>query len=222
MVKTKLKGTAINLLKGTETTLQQVIQSLKENVKGESIDVITAKLMNVKQVSKNANSYIKEVEELTKSLQSAYISDGLTLSQAERYSTKAAVKAMSTNAANDRIKMIMQAGQFNTLPEAVAKFINCCTENNGQQNAVLYYGNNRQGGNSRWNNRGNYRGNRRGNSNSRGRGNYRNYGDRQYYGGNNNNRGRGNNRRTHNNGNNVRVVNDQDNGSENTNQPLRQ
>lgn len=139
LAKTRLKGTAINLLNGNETNLNQIIDSLRKNVKGDSTEVITAKLMNAKQASKNANIYIKEIEDLTKSLQSAYIADGLTPALAEQYSTKAAVKAITTNATNEKVKLIMQAGQFNTLNEAVAKFINCCTDTYGQHNDVLYY-----------------------------------------------------------------------------------
>lgn len=220
LVKTKLKGNAINLLKGNETTLTQVAQSLAENVKGDSTDVIAAKLMNVRQSNKTANVYIKEVEELTKSLESAYITDGLTPTMAEKYSTKAAVKAITTNATNEKVKIIMQAGQFGTLNEAVEKFVSTCTEINGQHNSVLYYGNNANRGNYGYNaNRGNnHRGSRGGGRRSstyRGRGNYQNNGNRQNS---NNNRGRGNNRRTHN----VRLATDHDNGSENSNQPLSQ
>lgn len=221
LVKTKLRGTAINLLKGTEANLTQIIDSLKSNVKGESVDVISAKLMNIRQASKNAGAYIKEVEDLTKSLQSAYISDGLTPQLADNYATKAAVKAIVKNATNERVKLIMQSGRFDNLNEAVAKFVESCTEVYGQQNAVLYLNSQGNQTNYRGNNRGGYRGNNQGNSSNRGRNAYRGNDNRRYNNNNRNHRGRGNNRGSQNNNRNVRVVNDQDSGSENPDQPLR-
>lgn len=57
-------------------------------VKGELVEVITAKLMNLKQKNKTANQYTKEVDELTKALEGAYIADGLTNNLASRYRTQ--------------------------------------------------------------------------------------------------------------------------------------
>lgn len=177
--------------------------------------------MNVKQANKNANTYINEVEELTKSLQSAYITDGLTPPLAEKYSTKAAIKAITTNACNEKVKLIMQSGQFNNMNEAVAKFVNCCTEAYGQQNSILYFSNQQSRGNYRGNNRVSYRGNYRQNSNRQGRGNYN--GNRRNDSRNANYRGHRNHRGSQsNNSNYVRMINDQDSGSENSNQPLSQ
>lgn len=176
IVKSKLKGNAINLIKGTETNLKQIIESLKENVKGESVEVITAKLMNIRQNSKSANTYIKEVEDLTRILQSAYVSDGLSPQLAETYSTRAAVKAITKNSCNDKVRIVMEAGQFNNMNEAVAKFVNCCTEMNSHQTSILYYkGNNKYNRNDNFRGRGRGRGHFRGRG--RGRGNYNNHYD---------------------------------------------
>lgn len=176
IVKSKLKGNTINLIKGTETNLKQIIESLKENVKGESVEVITAKLMNIRQNSKSANTYIKEVEDLTRILQSAYVSDGLSPQLAETYSTRAAVKAITKNSCNDKVRIVMEAGQFNNMNEAVAKFVNCCTEMNSHQTSILYYkGNNKYNRNDNFRGRGRGRGHFRGRG--RGRGNYNNHYD---------------------------------------------
>lgn len=55
LVKTKLKGTARNLI-NSETTLADIVAKLKVSVKGESVNVLTAKLMNIRQSGKNANA----------------------------------------------------------------------------------------------------------------------------------------------------------------------
>ncbi|XP_041564509.1 N66 matrix protein-like [Drosophila elegans] len=107
----------------------------------------------------------------------------------------------------------MQAGNFNTMNEAVSKFVNSCTEATGQPNSVLYYNNYTQRGGNRG--RGSYRGNFRGRGNNygyynninqnNGRGNYRG-----------NSRGRGNSSGGYNNNNtgNVRVANETSGNSE--------
>lgn len=181
LIKTKLKGTARNLI-SNEVTINDVIATLTRTVKGESVEVISAKLMNVRQGGKNANAYVSEIESLTRSLESAFITDGLSQQLAQRYSTQAAVKAITKNASNERVKLVMESGTFSSMNEVTAKFVNSCTEAYGQQNAVLF---------TRSQNRG--RGYQRGRSNN---GNFRNNGR-------NNNRGNGNNyNNAHGNGNN--------------------
>ena len=48
LVKTKLKGGVRNTI-SSETTLQEVIVKLKKSIKGETVDMVTAKLMNNRQ-----------------------------------------------------------------------------------------------------------------------------------------------------------------------------
>jgi len=140
IIKTKLKGVARNLI-GNETSISEIISSLKGNVKGETVEVLSAKLINLQQRNKTANQYVQEVEQLTKTLEGAYIADGLPLQLARSYSTQNAVKAMTKNCTIDKVKLIMQAGTFNSMNDAVSKFVNSCTEATGQPNTVLYYKN---------------------------------------------------------------------------------
>lgn len=213
LVKTKLKGSARNLI-SNESSLAQIINTLKNSVKGESVEVLIAKLMNLRQKNKTANDYTKEIEDLTKALEGAYISDGLANNLASKYSTQQAIKAMTKNCSNDKVKLIMEAGTFNTMNDAISKFVNSCTEATGNANTVLYY---KRRGN------GNFRGANRGRNRGRGGYHYDNRnrgqrGDNYNYG-----RGRGNhyngnrgvhNRRTENNRN-VRITQ-----SENDQTPL--
>lgn len=86
LIKTKLVGSSRNAI-NNENTIAEIINSLKSKVKYESTDVITAKIMNVKQHNKSANQFTKEIEELTKSLENSYIKDGVSSTLAEKYST---------------------------------------------------------------------------------------------------------------------------------------
>lgn len=189
LIKTKLKGCARNLI-SNEATITAIIDTLTTKIKGESVDVISAKIMNLQQKNKTANHYAQEIEKLTKTLEGAFINDGLSSDLATKYSTTFAVKAMSQNCTIDKVKLIMQAGTFSDMNEVVSKFVNSCTDATGMSNTVLhcrqtknYRGNYRRGNNHNNSyrnnnyNRGNgrYRGNPRGRNNSyRGHNNYNN------------------------------------------------
>ena len=125
LIKTKLKGNTRNLI-GEESTIKDIINKLKLTVKGESVEVLSAKIMNTRQNNKTANTYCSEIENLTKSLKNAYISDGLSCELASKYATQDAVKALAKNCTIDRVKLIMEAGQFNNMNEAITKFVNSC------------------------------------------------------------------------------------------------
>lgn len=219
VVKTKLKGTARNLI-SDETTINGVIATLTASVKGESVEVISAKLLNVRQGGKNANSYASEIESLTKSLESAYITDGVSHQLAQKYSTQAAVKAITKNATNERVKLIMESGTFSDMNEVTAKFVNSCTEAYGQQGAILFtnsgQGIRRRPQNRGRNNRRSWNGNNSGYNNSNGNGrnnnNNGNNNGRNNYNGNNN---RGRNRSNYNaNRHNVHHVTEESSGNE--------
>ena len=67
-----IKGNARNLI-GEECTIKDIINKLKLTVKGESVEVLFAKIMNIRQNNKTANTYCSEIENFTKSLENAYI-----------------------------------------------------------------------------------------------------------------------------------------------------
>lgn len=217
LIKTKLKGTSRNLITN-ETSLDQIITTLRSKVKGESAEVVTAKLMNLKQKTKTANQYTKEVEELTRALEGAYISDGMTNELASKYSTRKAVEAMTKNCSMERVKLIMEAGNFNDMNEAISKFVNICPETDTNSAHIMHFNSARRGNyyNSRRYNRGQnrqqtsyYRHNNRRQNNANA--NYNRYRGNRY----NNNRYRNN--RESDNLQNVRVTH-----SENDQTPLSQ
>lgn len=75
VIRTKLKGSA-RILISDENTIQSIIlvAKLKTTVRGETVDVVNAKLMNVRQQDKNSNTYAKEIEDLTRILENvAYL-----------------------------------------------------------------------------------------------------------------------------------------------------
>lgn len=224
LIKTKLKGNARNLI-NNENTITEIVTKLQKTVKGESVEVITAKIMNIKQNTKTANTYCNEIETLTKSLENAYITDGLSSELATKYATNVAVKALTKNCTIDKVKLIMEAGQFNSFNDAISKFINSCTEATGQQNTVLQYRqntNNYRRGNNKFLLRGNYpRNNYQRNNNPR-NSNYNNFNtSNNNFNSNNRNTNLNQNQQRHNNRrNHVHATESNDRDSENSNHPL--
>ena len=65
--------------------------------------------MKIRQQNKNANSYPSEIEDLTKGLESAYISDDLPVEVVSIYATKTAVIAIVKNDTTEKIRLIMRS-----------------------------------------------------------------------------------------------------------------
>lgn len=225
LIKTKLVGTARNLI-STEATIQQIINKLKSSVKGESVEVIQSKILNIKQQGKNANAYANEIEDLTKRLETAYISDGLPNETAKKYATNSAVAAIVKNATNEKVKLVMESGNFKDMNEAISKFINSCNGAHNQQNAILAYGSGRSQVQNNYQRRGrrNYRQPQDRNSQINQNEGYVNESNRRYNRGynynNNNNNGYNNNNRSYNN-NNRSYNNNNNRGYNNSNRDNR-
>lgn len=174
VIKSKIIGPTLYKVQN-ETSIIGIINKLNTNIKGESTDVIKAKLLNIKQKGKSASQYTAEIDSLRKQLEAAYIDDGLDFDNAEKFSTKETISAMTKNCDYEKLRIILEAGNFSNFNDAMGKYIQCSTEMTGSPSTVLYY--------KGRNDRGNYsRNNQRGRGNSRGNGNF-------HYNGNNNNRG---------------------------------
>lgn len=117
-----------------------IVSTLKRTVKVEYVEVIAAKILNVRQNSKPVNNYCNEMKILTKSYENAYISDGEPVKLASKYSTQTAVKSLTNNGSIKKVKLIMEAGHFNNMNETISKFIGSCIEGTGQHNTILHFG----------------------------------------------------------------------------------
>lgn len=204
LIKTKLKGTVRNLITEEAT---DIIQTLRNNIKRESTEVLTAKILSTKQNSKSANNFTEEINQLTKALENSYIAEGVPAVLASKYSTQTAIKSLTKNAANEKVKIIMEAGQFTDMNSAIAKFVGVSTDSTSN-NTIMYY-------RRQYNNRGNYNTpNRYNNNRNVNRNNPRNYQNRNAqnrYRNNDNYQQNNNNRRNNNNNNNYYRQNNNNN-----------
>lgn len=142
IIKSRLTGKARVCILDSDDSVKKIIDRLKSEIKGETSEAIIAKIHNVKQKDKSANKYVKEIEELNDLLKASYISEGLTPALANKYSTQQVVLAMKHNASNDKVKFVMEAGKFETVDEAVAKFISTSNEATSQGSVMFVSQNN--------------------------------------------------------------------------------
>lgn len=80
-----------------------MIYTQKTSIKWKSVVVTQSKLVNVKQQGKYANTYANKKENLTKKLETAYISDGLPNETANKFSTSSAITAIVKTATNEKV-----------------------------------------------------------------------------------------------------------------------
>lgn len=144
-IKTRLTGKARDLITD-EASVDQIITTLKNGVKGESSRAVASKLLNCRQNTKDSVTYSSEIEALAANLKRAYINEGVPVDTAQLYTTENVVKSLSQNANSERVRIVMEAGSFGTVQEAVAKFVNV-NPSSGASN-VFYV---RQRGNNNFN-----------------------------------------------------------------------
>lgn len=137
-IKTRLTGKARLAIQDNISTLDQVIVALKQKCKGDNSQLLEAKLLSTKQLSKDAITYAKEIEDLALGLTAAYISEGVREDTAESFAKNKAIKTIITNASNEKTRFIMEAGNFQTLQDATSKFLSVDTESISSNTNVFY------------------------------------------------------------------------------------
>lgn len=199
IINTKISSTVRNKIQGL-LTVEAIITKLKTTIKGDSAETIIAKLKATKQSNREKTEYTKQIQQLANELANTYISDGMTEEAANKIATKAASKSIIDNVNSERVKIILEAGTYNSVEEVTSKFLEI---NYNEQSPIVYFTNRNRlqrhnNSNNNWN--------RSTNSNS-----YRRYH-------NNNNRNYRGNQRTYNRTNNYHSsTNNNSNNSHNNN-----
>lgn len=199
-LKTRLTGKARLGLAENLVTVEAIVDDVKARCSEQiSPENILAKLKNTKQKG-DTNSLCDEVDNLANKLKSIYVGQGIPDGVAKSMATKAGVDALINGTNSFETKLILKAGTFRTIQEAVQKVRENATnaQQNQQTNAqVMAYGSQRYNNFGR-NNRG-----RRGNNRENYSNNSRDRNNSNYRGNNNNHRyqGRYQNRNNYNNGN---------------------
>lgn len=136
-VKTRLSGKARDLIT-SENTLEGIIATLKKGLRFENSQVIASKLHNLKQNTKDSAQYASEIESLAHTLKRAFISEGVPTATADNYTVNEVVRTLSKNANSDKARIVMEAGTFSTLQDALSKFTRI-TPDTTSSAGVYYY-----------------------------------------------------------------------------------
>lgn len=172
-VKTRLTGTARQAI-GEALNLDQIIDKLKDQCSPKiSSDNVRAKLIALKQKG-SLDEFCEQVQTLTQKLSNLYIDEKIPANKAIQMATKCGVDALISGMSNNETKIILKAGTFTKITEAIQKV----QENdngeknrssNGSQVQMLFAKTNqfeRGRGRGRFtNDRGNFSSNHRQNSN---------------------------------------------------------
>lgn len=136
-VKTRLVGKARDLIDDNDN-LDTIINKLRTRIKTESSHMVTAKIFSLKQQHKDSTRYATEIEVLTETLKRAYINEGVPIAVAESYTTNTIVKALRTNSNSEKVKLIMEAGNFTNCEEAISKFITISGDTTPDSSTIFY------------------------------------------------------------------------------------
>ena len=185
-IKTRLSGKARFALPAEPLTIGEIIDAVSRTCKSkETPEIVLAKLKTTSNKG-DQQKFCDEVETLSQKLATVYVSDQIPLAVASKMATKAGVDALINGVQNSALKIILRAGSFSTVNDAIQKIIENSDTTNTPAAQVLTAG--RTGVGRRRDN--NYRGRRNDNipRNQPNRGNY--VPNRNYL---NNNRGYPNN-----------------------------
>lgn len=150
-VKTRLTGKARDFIVN-ENTIEAIIATLKNKIKGESSRLVSARLSHLRQGNKGTDNFANEIESLADRLQKAYISEGVPQDVAQKYTVEATVRALGQNANSEKARLVVEAGTFTAVQDVVAKFVSVDASKN--EAYVFYVKHNRNFDNNRRNFRG--------------------------------------------------------------------
>lgn len=169
-VRTRLTGKARQSV-NVNQNLNETLNAVKEHcVSKTTAENLIAKLSTVKQKD-NVNTFCEQVEKITAQLKSVYIKDNIPEATANKMATKQGIEALIKGAKNHEAKVILKAGSFAHMNDAIQKFLENSdqSDTNEKQNVQIFYS-------TRGNSRGRGRFSQtRGNSNQRFQSNNRGY-----------------------------------------------
>lgn len=181
-LKTRIEGTARELLNDNHNTTLSIINELRTHIKPDSSKVIEGRMLSLRISNTNSDDFSKRVEELSDSLRRSLVVEGISHAKATEMSIDKTIELCRKNTNSDLVKSVLESARFDSPKEVVAKLLTQTEKTKKEQqvysfNAMRKDGNNNfRSNNNNFQNNSNRKVNRgRGNyNNNRGRGNYRN------------------------------------------------
>lgn len=181
-LRTRLTGKARLGLPDNLTTIDALI----DNVKSRCEEIVTpesvlAKLKTIKQKG-DIDSLCNDVDSLCSQLRATYIASGVPDNVAKKMATKAGVDALATGVTNHETRIILKAGNFTDVKQAIQKVAENANSNTNNSQILNFHTNRQFNRNRSVTNRS------RGNYNSNGNYNYNDNYNSNYNNNYNNNR----------------------------------
>lgn len=119
-VKTRLIDAARNSITENQS-LQQLLDAVKTNCASKlTANNILAKLKSTQQ-KESSELFCNNIEKLTQQLKKVYLNERIPADVADKMSTKNGVDALIAGASNKETKILLKAGTFSTIHEAIQK-----------------------------------------------------------------------------------------------------
>lgn len=119
---TRLSGKARSVLPANITTLNEIVNAVKQNCKSlETPESVAAKLKALKTKG-DSEKYLESVEMLTTKLTSLYIQNEIPVQIATKMATKTGVDTLINNSTNSDTRIILKAAEFTSIQAAIQKF----------------------------------------------------------------------------------------------------
>lgn len=122
-LRTRLTGKARLGLPETANTIELIIDNVRDRCQEKiTPDSIIAKMRNVKQ-KQSVQTLCDELENLTAKLKSVYLGNKIPDDVASSMANKAGVDALINGVTNSDTKLILKAGTFNNIRDAITKVV---------------------------------------------------------------------------------------------------
>lgn len=210
LIKAKITRETVVTRLANVATIDELLEAVNGQIKRPEPHMVVEKLRAIKHTEKNTLKLTNELKETADELMNAYLSSGVAIDTATKFTTNNLKEILSEKATNDNVRNAMKTNNYTTVEQLLdvvirngpksEAFIGAMRRSGASRRRFddnYGYRHNHRGkgkgrsfrgrGNFRGNSKGNFRGNFRGN-NYRGRGNYDGKRGRGHY--NNNNKPR--------------------------------
>lgn len=148
IIKTKLDGTARDLITEDCDTVGKIKDVLNKSIKPENSKIIEGKLIALRIDRLTLQEFSEKVDSLSEAFKRSLVIEGIPAAKAEEMTINKTIDTCRANARSDLIKSVLASTTFSNNKEVVAKFI-VEINNQRQDNQVLAYRNIQR--NKNWN-----------------------------------------------------------------------
>lgn len=121
VILSKLTDKARSAVGTNPVSIEVIIQNLTAKCKStQQPEVVLAKLNALRQTNELVQ-FTDQIEKLTLDLEKCYLAENVPIDVASKMATKAGIKALANGIRDSQTKIILKAGQFDSLPSAIGK-----------------------------------------------------------------------------------------------------